>query len=182
MFGAYTTARAMAISRLVIRFFWSSLSSVFVTYVYLWVYIITLYLIGVMWKRLFIIPSIIAHIVHKWNFRKLLEEKNKRNSDSFYFRIYILVLGVYAGIRLVFGILLKFRACHALSEMSDQSFFQFFKWIYQVFIVLRDYIVHGLLMPWWYTSLNFFIKFFFSVFYRSVILWAVDFMKGPATI
>ncbi|KAM7475705.1 hypothetical protein LguiB_022948 [Lonicera macranthoides] len=97
MFGAYTTARAMAISRLVIRFLWGGLSSVFVTYVYL----------------------------------KVLEEKNRRNSDSFYFRLYILVLGVYAGIRLVFAFLLKFRACHALSEMSDQSFFQFFKWIYE---------------------------------------------------
>ncbi|KAL6576445.1 Callose synthase 10 [Orobanche hederae] len=35
MFGAYTTARGMAISRLVIRFFWCGLSSVFVLYVYL---------------------------------------------------------------------------------------------------------------------------------------------------
>jgi len=34
MFGAYKTARAMAISRLVIRFLWGGLSSVFVTYVY----------------------------------------------------------------------------------------------------------------------------------------------------
>ena len=33
-FGAYTTARGMAISRIVIRFFWWGLSSVFVTYVY----------------------------------------------------------------------------------------------------------------------------------------------------
>lgn len=85
----------------------------------------------------------------QWNFRKVLEEKNRRNSDSFYFRLYILVLGVYAGIRLVFAFLLKFRACHALSEMSDQSFFQFFKWIYEVFMVqrvLRDYIVQRILM------------------------------------
>lgn len=37
MFGAYTTARGMAISRLVIRFFWCGLSSVVVTYIYLWV-------------------------------------------------------------------------------------------------------------------------------------------------
>uniref|UniRef100_A0A5B7BUS1 1,3-beta-glucan synthase n=1 Tax=Davidia involucrata TaxID=16924 RepID=A0A5B7BUS1_DAVIN len=96
-FGAYTTARGMAISRLVIRFFWCGLSSVFVTYVYI----------------------------------KILEERNKQSSESFYFRIYIIVLGVYAGIRLVFAMLLKFPACHALSEMSDQSFFQFFKWIYQ---------------------------------------------------
>ncbi|KAF7838212.1 callose synthase 10 [Senna tora] len=97
-FGAYTTARGMAISRIVIQFFWGGLSSVFVTYLYL----------------------------------KVLQERNDRSSDnSLYFRIYILVLGVYAGLRLFLALMLKFPACHRLSEMSDQSFFQFFKWIYQ---------------------------------------------------
>ncbi|KAL3839046.1 hypothetical protein ACJIZ3_023637 [Penstemon smallii] len=97
MFGAYTTARGMAISRLVIRFFWCGFSSVFVLYVYL----------------------------------KLWEERNRNTSDSFYFRIYVLVLGVYAGVRIFFALLLKLPSCHRLSEMSDHSFFQFFKWIYQ---------------------------------------------------
>ncbi|XP_027169139.1 callose synthase 10 [Coffea eugenioides] len=96
MFGAYTTARAMAISRLVIRFFWWGLSSVFVTYVYI----------------------------------KVLQERNK-NTDPLYFRIYVLVLGVYAGLRLILALFLKIPACHTFSEMADQSFFQFFKWIYQ---------------------------------------------------
>ncbi|KAI4336268.1 hypothetical protein L6164_014813 [Bauhinia variegata] len=106
-FGAYTTARGMAISRIVIRFFLGGLSSVFITYLYL----------------------------------KVLQEKNDRNSDSsFYFRIYILVLGVYAALRLCLGLLLKFPACHRLSEMSDQSFFQFFKWIYEE----RYYVGRGL--------------------------------------
>ncbi|KAK7411053.1 hypothetical protein VNO78_02407 [Psophocarpus tetragonolobus] len=106
-FGAYTTARGMAVSRLVIKFFWGGLTSVFVTYVYL----------------------------------KVLQERNSHNSDnSFYFRIYLLVLGVYAALRLFFALLLKFPACHALSEMSDQSFFQFFKWIYQE----RYYVGRGL--------------------------------------
>nr|XP_048330411.1 callose synthase 10 isoform X2 [Ziziphus jujuba var. spinosa] len=107
MFGAYTTARGMAISRLVIRFLWFGLSSVCVTYLYL----------------------------------KVLDERNDRNSDnSFYFRIYILVLGVYAALRLSLALLLKVPACHSLSEMSNQSFFQFFKWIYQE----RYYVGRGL--------------------------------------
>ncbi|KAG6633255.1 hypothetical protein I3843_12G034200 [Carya illinoinensis] len=107
MFGAYTTARGMAISRLVIRFFWCGLSSVVVTYIYL----------------------------------KVLQERNDRNSNnSFYFRIYILGVGIYAALRLVFAFLLKVPACHTLSEMSDQSFFQFFKWIYQE----RYYVGRGL--------------------------------------
>lgn len=69
-------------------------------------------------------------------FRKLLEERNKNNSDSFYFRIYVLVLGVYAGVRVLFALLLKFPSCHRLSEMSDHPFFQFFKWIYEVLFLV----------------------------------------------
>lgn len=37
MYGAYSMARGMAISRLVIRFFWWGLGSVFVVYVYVYV-------------------------------------------------------------------------------------------------------------------------------------------------
>ncbi|KAM6551804.1 hypothetical protein CsatB_001612 [Cannabis sativa] len=91
MFGSYTSAIGMAISRQVIRFFWFGLCTTFVTYVYL----------------------------------KVLDERNSHNSNnSFYFRLYILVLGVYAGLHLVLGLLLNFPACHSLSAMSDQSFFQ----------------------------------------------------------
>ncbi|KAL3512615.1 hypothetical protein ACH5RR_025332 [Cinchona calisaya] len=96
MFGAYTTARGMAISRLFIRFFWWGLSSVFVTYVYI----------------------------------KVLQERNE-DANSLYFRIYVLVLSIYAGLRLILALFLKIPACHTFSEVADQSFFQFFKWIYQ---------------------------------------------------
>lgn len=125
MFGAYATARGMAISRLVIRFFWCGLTSVFVTYVYV----------------------------------KVLEEMNDRNNNSLYFRIYILVLGVYAALRLILGLLQKFPACHTLSEMSDQSFFQFFKWIYQE----RYYVGRGL-----YERM--------TDYFRYVLFWLVIFL------
>ncbi|KAE8705196.1 hypothetical protein F3Y22_tig00110429pilonHSYRG00131 [Hibiscus syriacus] len=125
MFGAYTTARGMAISRLVIRFFWCGLTSVFVTYVYV----------------------------------KVLEEMNDRNSNSLYFRIYILALGVYAALRLILGLLLKFPGCHNLSEMSDQPFFQFFKWIYQE----RYYVGRGL-----YEKM--------TDYFRYVLFWLVIFL------
>ncbi|BFG32377.1 hypothetical protein CerSpe_186510 [Prunus speciosa] len=125
MFGAYTTARGMAISRLVIRFFWFGLTSVCVTYIYL----------------------------------KVLQERNHRNPDSFYFRIYVLVLGVYAALRIVLALLLKFPGCHSLSEMSDQSFFQFFKWIYQE----RYFVGRGL-----YEKM--------SDYCRSVLFWLVIFI------
>ncbi|XWS47846.1 hypothetical protein CRYUN_Cryun13aG0020200 [Craigia yunnanensis] len=125
MFGAYTTARGMAISRLVIRFFWCGLTAVFVTYVYV----------------------------------NVLDERNDRSSNSFYFRIYLIVLGVYAALRVIVGLLLKFPACHALSEMSDQSFFQFFKWIYQE----RYYVGRGL-----YEGM--------TDYFRYVLFWLVIFL------
>ncbi|CAL4941189.1 unnamed protein product [Urochloa decumbens] len=123
MFGAYKTARGFAISRLVIRFFWLTAVSTFVTYLYV----------------------------------KVLEERNARNSDSTYFRIYGLVLGGYAGVRIVFALMAKIPACHRLSSFSDRSqFFQFFKWIYQE----RYYIGRGL-----YESI--------SDYARYVIFWVV---------
>uniref|UniRef100_A0A1J3EUH6 1,3-beta-glucan synthase n=1 Tax=Noccaea caerulescens TaxID=107243 RepID=A0A1J3EUH6_NOCCA len=97
MYGAYSMSRGMAISRVVIRFFWWGLCSVFVVYVYV----------------------------------RVLQERTKRNPNEFFFRLYILVLGCYAAVRFIFGLLVKLPACHSLSEMSDQSFFQFFKWIYE---------------------------------------------------
>uniref|UniRef100_A0A803KQG1 1,3-beta-glucan synthase component FKS1-like domain-containing protein n=1 Tax=Chenopodium quinoa TaxID=63459 RepID=A0A803KQG1_CHEQI len=69
MFGAYTTARGMAISRLIIRFFWWSLSTAAVIYFYL----------------------------------RVLQDWNKQQTNSSSFRIYILMLGAYAGVRFVFG-------------------------------------------------------------------------------
>ncbi|CAL9079246.1 unnamed protein product [Musa textilis] len=98
MFGAYSTTRGFAISRLIIRFIWFGCSSTFLTYLYL----------------------------------KVLDERNNRNSDSTYFRIYTLILGVYVVVRVTFAALVKIPACHSLSDMSDRwPFFQFFKWIYE---------------------------------------------------
>ncbi|KAK6920584.1 Glycosyl transferase, family 48 [Dillenia turbinata] len=134
MFGAYTSARGMAISRLVIRFFWWGFCSLAVTYIYL----------------------------------KVLDERNKNNADSSYFRIYILVLGVYAGVRLVFAMFLKFSAFHVLSEMTDQPFFQFFKWIYQE----RYYVGRGLYERTsdYLRFCSFLIKPFFLLFWLGLLL------------
>lgn len=130
MYGAYSMARGMAISRVFIKFFWWGLGSVFVVYVYVYVSNLSTS------RYLFLIKFVYRTAKLLWeNYcRQVLQERNKRSSDEFFYRLYILVLGSYAAVRLIFGLLVKLPACHALSEMSDQSFFQFFKWIYQVFI------------------------------------------------
>ncbi|KAL4178545.1 hypothetical protein AMTRI_Chr13g115600 [Amborella trichopoda] len=72
---------------------------------------------------------------------KVMEEKDQPNSNSFYIRLYILLLGVYAAARLFLAFLLKFPACHTVSDKCDRwSFFQFFKWLYQE----RYYVGRGL--------------------------------------
>ncbi|CAA6653832.1 unnamed protein product [Spirodela intermedia] len=107
MFGAYTTARGFALSRLIIRFLWFGISSAFITYIYI----------------------------------NVLKEKSRPNSNSSYFRIYILIMGIYTAIRASFALLVKFPACHGLSDVSEKwPFFQFFKWIYQE----RYYVGRGL--------------------------------------
>ncbi|KAK9734060.1 hypothetical protein RND81_04G111900 [Saponaria officinalis] len=106
MFGAYTMARGMAISRLVIKFFWWCICSVAVIYFYV----------------------------------RVLQDWNKLQTNSLSFRIYILMLGGYAVWHLLFAIIFMIPACHAFSQMSDQTFFQFFKWFYQE----RYYVGRGL--------------------------------------
>ncbi|KAJ1692919.1 hypothetical protein LUZ63_009617 [Rhynchospora breviuscula] len=63
---------------------------------------------------------------------KVMDEENNSNSESTYYHIYILVLGVYAAVKLAFALIVKIPACHKFSEISDRyTFFQFFKWIYE---------------------------------------------------
>ena len=53
----------------------------------------------------------------------------------------MLIVGIYAAIRASFALLVKFPVCHAASDVSEKwPFFQFFKWIYQVFDGYRGFI------------------------------------------
>ena len=67
-----------------------------------------------------------------------MEEATGSNSYLRYYRLYLLVLGVYAAIRLALGLLVKIPACQKLSEILDRyTFLQFFKWIYEVIIIMQ---------------------------------------------
>ncbi|KAK9699527.1 hypothetical protein RND81_08G179300 [Saponaria officinalis] len=71
---------------------------------------------------------------------RVLQDWKKLQTNSLSFRIYILMLGGYAVWHLLLAIIFMIPACHAFSQMSDQAFFQFFKWFYQE----RYYVGRGL--------------------------------------
>ncbi|KAJ6339663.1 hypothetical protein OIU77_007576 [Salix suchowensis] len=87
-----------------------------------------------------------------------------------------------AALRLFLALMLKFPACHALSDMSDQSFFQFFKWIYQeryyvgrgLFEKMSDYCRYVL-----YWLVIFACKFTFAYFLQASYLASIRPLVKP---
>lgn len=126
MYGAYSASRRSAVTRIFCRFIWFSLASLVICYLYVWV-----------WKLLWICPQLLIVITcgrlcsHTWvlNFSKALQE----GTDSAIFKIYVFVIGIYAGIQLFFSALLRIPFCHRLTEPCDQwSILRLIKWMHQV--------------------------------------------------
>ncbi|MED6111743.1 Callose synthase 9, partial [Stylosanthes scabra] len=98
MYGAYSTTRGLAVSRIFLRFLWFSLASVFITFLYV----------------------------------KALIEENKRNGNSAFYRLYVLIIGIYAGVQFFLGFLMRIPAMHQLSNQCDSwSVIRFVKWMRQ---------------------------------------------------
>ncbi|KAJ4980192.1 hypothetical protein NE237_010972 [Protea cynaroides] len=95
MYGAYSTSRRVAVSRIFLRFLWFTGASAFILFLYI----------------------------------KALQEDN---STSAIFKIYVFVLGIYAGAQLFFSFLMRIPACHILTNGCDRwSVIRFFKWMHQ---------------------------------------------------
>uniref|UniRef100_A0A3Q7E847 1,3-beta-glucan synthase component FKS1-like domain-containing protein n=1 Tax=Solanum lycopersicum TaxID=4081 RepID=A0A3Q7E847_SOLLC len=98
MYGAYSTSRRLAVSRIFLRFVWFSIASVFICFLYV----------------------------------KALEDNSSQNSNSTVFRIYIVVLAIYAGVKFFVSFLLRIPACHSLTSRCDNwSVVRFIKWMHQ---------------------------------------------------
>ncbi|XAR54566.1 1,3-beta-glucan synthase [Bertholletia excelsa] len=98
MFGAYSTTRRVAVSRIFLRFLWFSIASVFICFLYV----------------------------------KALQDENKSNADSAVFRVYIIVLGIYAGVHCFVSFLLRIPAFHRLANKCDNwPLVRFIKWMHQ---------------------------------------------------
>ncbi|PKA45890.1 Callose synthase 9 [Apostasia shenzhenica] len=94
MFGAYSTSRHSALSRIIFRFLWFTFMSLVIGYLFV----------------------------------KALQH----GSDSIFFRMYVLVIGVYAALRLLLSLLMRVSLCHQLMEPCDRwSVVRLFKWMHQ---------------------------------------------------
>lgn len=70
---------------------------------------------------------------HEFYDRKALEDNSNQNSNSTVFRIYVVVLAIYAGVQFFVSFLLRFPACHRLTNRCDSwPVVRFIKWMHQV--------------------------------------------------
>ncbi|ESW14638.1 hypothetical protein PHAVU_007G004900 [Phaseolus vulgaris] len=107
MYGAYSTTRRTAITRIFLRFLWFSGASVFLSFIYV----------------------------------KALQEESKANGNSVVFRLYVIIIGIYAGVQFFISFLMRIPACHRLTNQCDQwSFIRLVKWLRQE----RHYVGRGM--------------------------------------
>lgn len=98
MYGAYSTTRRLAVSRIFIKFLWFSGASVVICFLYV----------------------------------KALQERSEPNKDSVIFRIYVIVLAIYAGVLFFLSVLMRIPACHSLTNQCNHwSLVRFIKWMNQ---------------------------------------------------
>ncbi|KAG5517650.1 hypothetical protein RHGRI_038144 [Rhododendron griersonianum] len=98
MYGAYSTSRRLAVTRIFLRFIWFTTASVVIWFLYV----------------------------------KALQEQSKSNQVSVVYKIYIMVLCIYAGIEIFISFLLRIPAFHRLANQCDHwPLIRFIKWMHQ---------------------------------------------------
>ncbi|KAH7653612.1 callose synthase protein [Dioscorea alata] len=94
MYGAFSTSRGSAVTRIICRFLWFSFASGAICYLYV----------------------------------KALQE----GTNSTIFKIYVFVVGIYAGIQLFISFLLRIPFCRQLTEPCDRwSMIRLIKWMHE---------------------------------------------------
>ncbi|KAL6966330.1 Callose synthase 9 [Sarracenia purpurea var. burkii] len=134
MFGAYSTTRRLAVSRIFFRLLWFSIASIIICFLYV----------------------------------KALQEQSKSNEVSLTYKIYIIVIGIYAGVQILIGFLMRIPAFHRLGNQCDNwPLIRFVKWMHQehyyvgrgMYERTSDYIKYAI---FWVFVLG--LKFSFSYF------------------
>ena len=97
-------------------------------------------------------------------YRKALQEESKPNADSVIFRLYCIVIGIYAGIQFFISFLLRIPAFHLLTNQCDRwPLIRFVKWMRQV-LFLFSCNLFILLTPGFVVSICFLYIHLFIVF------------------
>ncbi|KAJ9153386.1 hypothetical protein P3X46_026831 [Hevea brasiliensis] len=72
---------------------------------------------------------------------KALQEESKQNSNPVIFRLYVIIIGIYAGIQFFISFLMRIPACHHLTNQCDHwPIIRFLKWMRQE----RYYVGRGM--------------------------------------
>lgn len=83
------------------------------------------------------VKSLLTFLIFACSYRKALQEENKPNADSVTFRVYVIVIGIYAGFQFFISFLMRIPACHRLTNQCDRwPLIRFVKWMRQVWILL----------------------------------------------
>lgn len=134
MYGAYSTTRLLAVSRIFVRFIWFTFATIFICFLY--VYVFFFVKLSFTYMTIFIFKIITRFSFLLSHFRKGLQDTTNSVSGSIVFKIYIIVLAIYAGIQLFWSSLARFPFCHHLFNRCDNSsVVRLIKWIHQVVIL-----------------------------------------------
>lgn len=83
----------------------------------------------------------VASVVISFLYVKALQEESKRNGNPLIFRLYVIVVGIYAGIQFFISFLMRIPACHQLTNQCDRwPMIRFVKWMRQE----RYYVGRGM--------------------------------------
>lgn len=97
-------------------------------------------------------------------YRKGMQEY-KPNATSIIFRLYVIVIIIYAGFQFFISFLMRFPACHQLTNQCDRwPVIRFVNWMRQVFFFLCPYI----LCTWIY---------WISIFVVILVCWSSIFVN-----
>lgn len=100
---------------------------------------------------------------HEFYDRKALEDNSNQNSNSTVFKIYVVVLAIYAGVQFFVSFLLRFPACHRLTNRCDSwPVVRFIKWMHQVLYFYQIFLKddHSLLPFDWDVLVIILLSFF----------------------
>lgn len=72
-----------------------------------------------------------------------MQEDSKPNARSIIFRLYVIVIGIYAGFQFFLSCLMRIPACHRLTNQCDRwPLMRFIHWMREVSILLCSYKLH----------------------------------------